>query len=425
MPEPSATISHSADRVLSVTELTRSIKRLLERGFANLWVEGELSNVKLHGSGHLYFSLKDDGAVLPGVMFRSATKIRFEAKDGMKVRVQGRITVYEPRGQYQIAVESMEPVGIGALELAFRQLYDRLEREGLFDPSRKRALPRHPRVIGIVTSPSGAAIRDLLTVIGRRAPHVEIVVRSTRVQGFGSAQDVAMAIAEFDEWGRADVIIVGRGGGSIEDLWAFNEEIVARAICACRVPVISAVGHEIDFTISDFAADLRAPTPSAAAEVVTPDRDTVLRELHRVGSRLAMAAVHLLRRRSDRVILLARSAAFRRPRDLYDRLSQQVDAHTERLLGSMGVALERGRLRLAHLGGQLSALSPLAVLQRGYALVFDERDLVVRRAVDVREGERIRVQLAEGSLQAVMERRLGPEDSSRLDPWIRKDAPAG
>ncbi len=426
MHESAATISRSADRVFTVTELTRAIKRLLEGGFGDLWVEGELSNVRLHGSGHLYFSLKDEGAVLRGIMFsRQASRLRFEARDGMKVRVQGKVTVYEPQGQYQISAVDMQPVGIGELELAFRQLYERLEREGLFEPLAKRAIPRHPRIVGLVTSPTGAAIRDLLSVIGRRAPHVEIVVRVARVQGVGAAEDVVRAISEFDEWGRADVIIVGRGGGSMEDLWAFNEEIVARAIRASKVPVISAVGHEIDFTIADFAADLRAPTPSAAAELVTPDREAELRQVDRAGARLAGAVLQYLRRKRDQAILLGRSSAFRRPLELYGRLSQEVDALVERLLGGARVVLERRELRLASLGGKLVALSPLAVLDRGYALVFDERGSVVRRASDVRPGERIRLRLAEGSLQTVAERILDPEESLRLAPWLRKDNPRG
>jgi exodeoxyribonuclease VII large subunit len=426
MHESAATISRSADRVFTVSELTRAIRRLLEGGFTSLWVEGELSNVRLHASGHLYFSLKDEGAVLRGVMFsRQASRMRFEARDGMKVRVQGKVTVYEPQGNYQISALDMQPVGIGELELAFRQLYERLELEGLFEASAKRSIPRHPRVVGIVTSPSGAAIRDLLSVIGRRAPHVEIVVRATRVQGFGAAQDVVRAISEFDEWGRADVLIVGRGGGSMEDLWAFNEEIVARAIRACRIPVISAIGHEIDFTIADFASDLRAPTPSAAAELVTPDREGELRQVDRASRRLASAALQHLRRKRDQAILVGRSAALRRPVELYDRLSQEVDALVDRLLVGQRVGLERAELRLAKLGGKLAALSPLAVLERGYALVFDERGGVLRRSSDVREGERIRVRLAEGSFRAVAESGLDPEEALRLDPWLRKDAHSG
>jgi exodeoxyribonuclease VII large subunit len=304
----------------------------------------------------------------------------------------------------------MEPVGIGELELAFRQLYERLEKEGLFDASVKRGIPRHPRVVGIVTSETGAAIRDLLSVLGRRAPHVQVVVRPARVQGAGAAEDVARAIADFGEWGGADVLIVGRGGGSIEDLWAFNEEIVARAIRASSIPVISAVGHEIDFTIADFAADLRAPTPSAAAELVTPDREGTLRDIDRLGARLARAVVLLLRRMKDRAILLGRSAAFRRPLDLYARLSQEVDGLVERLAGGTRVALERGRLRLASTSGRLDALSPLAVLDRGYALALTEDGVALRRAKDVRVGDRFRVRLAEGALRVVTEDVFAAED---------------
>jgi exodeoxyribonuclease VII large subunit len=423
MHESATPPSRPAERVLSVTELTRTIKRLLEGELGEVWVEGELSNVKVHGSGHVYFSLKDEGAVLPGIMFRgSAAKLRFAPLDGQKVRVLGKITVYEPQGKYQISATSMEPVGIGELELAFRQLYERLEKEGLFDAAKKRPIPRHPRVIGIVTSETGAAIRDLLSVIGRRAPHVHIVVRPARVQGVGSAEDVARAIADFDDWGEAEVLIVGRGGGSIEDLWAFNEEIVARAIRGSRVPVISAVGHEIDFTIADFAADLRAPTPSAAAELVTPDRETTLREIERLGARLARGIVLHLRRMKDQAMLLSRSAAFRRPLDLYARLSQEVDGLVERLAAGTRMAMERARLRLASGSGRLDALSPLAVLDRGYALALTDEGAAIRSARDVRVGAHIRVRLAEGSLRALTEEVFGPEEAAGEDPWARKDS---
>ncbi|HET9886801.1 MAG TPA: exodeoxyribonuclease VII large subunit, partial [bacterium] len=312
MPEPAPTPdSRSADPIYSVSELTRSIKRLLEGSFFSVWVEGELSNVKLHTSGHLYFTLKDDRACIRAAMFsRHASKLRFNAADGQKVRVYGMVSLYEAKGEMQINAARLEPVGIGELELAFRQLYERLEKEGLFHPTRKRAIPRHPRVVGLITSDSGAAVRDLLSVLLRRAPHVEVVLRPARVQGVGAAADIVRALADFQEWGRADVLIVGRGGGSLEDLWAFNEEIVARAIAACRIPIISAIGHEIDFTIADYASDLRAPTPSAAAEIVASDRDTLMMQLDRLSARLGRGILQGLRKRKDRVMLFGRSGAF-------------------------------------------------------------------------------------------------------------------
>ncbi len=402
-----------ADTVLTVTELTRQIKRQLESRFASLWVEGELSNVKHHSSGHLYFTLKDEGAALRGVMFRGrAARLKFAPEDGQKVRIFGSITVYEPQGSYQINAQQLEPVGIGELEIAFRQLYDRLEKEGLFAPERKRPLPRIPRTIGLVTSDSGAAVRDLVSVLRRRAPHCQLVLRPTPVQGAGAAGEIAQAIADFDEWGRADVLIVGRGGGSLEDLWPFNEEIVARAIVASRQPVISAVGHEVDVTIADFAADLRAPTPSAAAELVSPERDALLREIKSLGARIAQALTQFLRRRKDRVMLLAGHGAFQRPWEVYQRRSQDVDRLLERLLAGAR-ALEKGHgLRLDAVAGRLHALSPRAVLARGYALVRDAEERIVRRADQTAVGSRLRVELAEGALGCTVAEILSPGEGA-------------
>jgi exodeoxyribonuclease VII large subunit len=397
--DASASFPAPAETVLTVTELTRQIKRQLESRFASLWVEGELSNVKHHSSGHLYFTLKDEGAALRGVMFRGrAARLKFEPEDGQKVRIFGSITVYEPQGSYQINAQQLEPVGIGELEIAFRQLYDRLEKEGLFAAERKRPLPRVPRTIGLVTSASGAAVRDLVSVLRRRAPHCHLVLRPTPVQGAGAAEEIAQAIGDFDEWGRADVLIVGRGGGSLEDLWTFNEEVVARAIVASRQPVISAVGHEVDVTIADFAADLRAPTPSAAAELVSPERDALLREIKSLGGRMAQALTQFLRRRKDRVMLLAGHGAFQRPWEVYQRRSQDVDRLVERLLAGARALEKRHHLRWDAVAGRLHALSPRAVLARGYALVRDAREQIVRRADQTAVGQRLRVELAEGAL---------------------------
>lgn len=405
MHVPETRLSASADLMFTVTELTRSVKRLLEANFAEVWVEGEMSNVKYHTSGHLYFSLKDEGATLRAVMFRArASRLRFEARDGMKVRVQGQITLYEPQGSYQLSANVMEPVGVGELELAFRQMYERLEKEGLFDPAKKRPLPRHPRVVGIVTSQTGAAIRDLLSVLSRRAPHVHVVVRPCRVQGVGAAEEIVESIADFDAWGGADVLIVGRGGGSMEDLWAFNEEIVARAIRASKTPIISAVGHEVDTTIADFAADLRAPTPSAAAELVAPDRDSLLIDLDRSSRRLARGAVQNLRGRRERLILLAKSMAFRKPMELYRRRSQEIDVFADRLETALRNSLQRWGLQIANAGGKLDSLSPLGVLRRGYALCHDEAGHVIRDSSQVRVGEEVLVRLASGALECVTQK---------------------
>lgn len=389
----------SPDDVYTVSELTRKIKRLLERNWAAVWVEGELSNVKLHASGHLYFTLKDDRAALRGVMFRSnASRLRFEVQDGQKMRVFGSLTVYEPQGSYQVSATRMEPVGVGELEIAFRQMYERLEREGLFDAARKRPIPAHARTIGIVTSESGAAIRDLFSVLGRRAPWVDLVVRPARVQGQGAAQDLTRALQELDAWGGCDVVILGRGGGSLEDLWAFNDEVLARAIRASAVPVISAVGHEVDFTISDFAADLRAATPSAAAELAVPDRTATRSEVIDLGRRLGGGITRFLRERRERVMLLGASPAFRDPMEFYRRRSQDVDRLAERMESSIRRLLERCRLLEAGVRGRLVALSPLAILERGYAIVQDRSGAVVRGAADVARGDAVEVRLGAGQL---------------------------
>ena len=272
-----------ARRIFTVAELTSEVRELLETTYGGIWIDGELSNYRRWRTGHVYFTLKDAGAQLKGVMFRSAVRhLHFTPDDGMRVIVQGRLSVYEPKGEYQIVCEHMEPHGIGALQLAFEQLKRRLELEGLFDPSRKRPLPTLPRKIGIVTSIDGAALRDIIHILGRRYPNVHLVIRPVRVQGEGAGNDIAQALNQIAKLSGVDVIIVGRGGGSIEDLWAFNEEVVARAIVASTIPIISAIGHETDFTIADFVADLRAPTPSAAAEMVVTRKDEFRAQIDRM-----------------------------------------------------------------------------------------------------------------------------------------------
>ncbi|MEE9165043.1 MAG: exodeoxyribonuclease VII large subunit, partial [Nitrospinota bacterium] len=261
-------------QVYTVTEITRAIKFSLETEFPRVWIEGEISNLRIPSSGHMYLTIKDEESQIKVVMFRSGkSQLKFGPKDGDQVIVKGKITVYEPRGEYQIVIDYMEPKGIGALQLAFQQLKEKLSKEGLFDEELKKSLPLLPQKIGIITSPTGAAVRDILNIIDRRFPNVHILIAPVKVQGEGAAQEIAAAVKDLNKIKGVDVIIVGRGGGSIEDLWAFNEEVVARAIFESEIPVISAVGHEIDFTISDFVADLRAPTPSAAAELVVRDKN--------------------------------------------------------------------------------------------------------------------------------------------------------
>src|SRR6266581_1563950 len=298
-------MSSSERRVYTVSELTASIKTTLEEGFPMMWVEGEISNLRTPGSGHAYFTLKDEGAQISAVLFRGrGRRLRFGLEDGMQVLAFGGLDVYAARGQYQLVVEMMEPKGLGALQLAFEQLKRRLEAEGLFDEGRKRPLPAFPRVIGVVTSPTGAAIRDILNIIGRRFGNLRILIAPVRVQGDEAPGEILQALLNLQEVVELDVIIVGRGGGSIEDLWAFNDERVARAIAGCRVPVISGVGHETDFTIADFVADLRAPTPSAAAELVVQEKLQVARALVSLYEALKQAMASRLERERARVEVL-------------------------------------------------------------------------------------------------------------------------
>src|SRR5688572_6520478 len=289
--EPAGAVARERQRtVLTVSDLTADIRGILENAYSEVWVEAEISNCRLWNTGHLYFTLKDPGAQIKAVMFKSDVRsLKFKPEDGLHVIVRGRISVYEPKGEYQIVCERMEPHGLGALQLAFDQLKRRLQAEGLFDAGRKRALPSLPRKIGIVTSLDGAAIRDIIKVLGRRYPNAHLVIRPARVQGEGAAADVARGITDIVKVAGIDVVIVGRGGGSIEDLWAFNDEAVARAIAASPVPVISAVGHEVDFTIADFAADVRAATPSVAGELVAPDAVELSRQLGELALRARRA----------------------------------------------------------------------------------------------------------------------------------------
>ena len=433
--------------VYSVSELTARIKAQLETGFPAVWVQGEISNLRTPGSGHAYFTLKDETAQLRAVLFRGrGRRVRFEPEDGMQVLAFGGLDVYAARGEYQLVVELLEPKGVGALQYAFEQLKRRLEAEGLFDRARKRPLPVYPRVIGIVTSPTGAAIRDMLNIIGRRFGDLHILIVPVRVQGDEAPGEIVAALAALSEVAALDVVIVGRGGGSIEDLWAFNDERVARAIVACRVPVISAVGHETDFTIADFVADLRAPTPSGAAELVVREKLAVIEGLVELHARLRGAMATQLARWNERVIGLARRRVLTEPgralRDSNRRLDEArgalhaaVRAHHRLLLhrvelktnalssqhplarishGAAVLAQLRGRLaasathrathsrhRLAAAVGRLQSLSPLAVLGRGYSLTRRvPSGEVVRGAVGLRVGDAIEVLLGEGALGA-------------------------
>jgi len=433
-------------RVFSVSQLTDRIRSLLEERFFEIWVEGEISNCFVAKTGHMYFTLKDTQAQIKAVTFRSAIRyLRFKPQDGLRVVARGRLTVYDPKGEYQIVCEHLEPEGLGARQLAFDQLKERLAREGLFDPRRKRALPALPRKIGVVTSLDGAAVRDIIKVLRRRYANAHIVIRPARVQGEGAALDIARGMAAIGKVKGVDVVIVGRGGGSIEDLWAFNEEVVARAIAGCPVPTISAVGHETDITIADFVADLRAPTPSAAAEMVVARKDDFCAHIDRLAHRvntLMQGRLHKVRARLGTIEAKSGYAGFamriamrgRRADDLSHQLLRALRAQLarrERGYQTLRLALERfdvrrrfgtirtqlvaveGRLRssvdrqvhvadarLRGAAARLESLSPLAVLARGYAVCWNEdRTAIIRDAAVVERGERVHVRLERGELE--------------------------
>ena len=446
-PEPAPVIAPApARRVLSVTELTVRVRDLLETELFEVWVEGELSNCRVWNTGHLYFTLKDSTSQLRGFMFRSALRyLKFKPTDGTRVVARGKISVYEPKGEYQLVCEHLEPQGLGALQLAFDQLKTRLQAEGLFDAARKRPLPALPRKIGIVTSLDGAAIRDIIKVLRSRYANVHLVIRPARVQGEDAAIEIAQAIRQIGRVPAVDVVIVGRGGGSIEDLWAFNEEIVARAIAKSPVPVIAAVGHETDVTIADFVADVRAATPSAAAELVVSRKDEFCAQIDRFRDRLRAAARARVQRLSRRVHIADSRPAFaglpgrvvmrgRHAAELthalarlaraslagHDRRLQQLErqlatydagrrlaaiatrlvAADGRMRGAAARRHDRARAQFQQAAGRLETLSPLAVLGRGYAVTWNaDKTRVLRDASAVEPGDMVNVRLARGELE--------------------------
>jgi exodeoxyribonuclease VII large subunit len=445
-PTPEAApVTPPEPRVFTVSELTGRIRTLLEERFTDVWVEGELSNCRVWNTGHMYFTLKDATAQVRGVMFRSALRqLRFKPQDGLRVVARGRVSVYDPKGEYQIVCEQLAPEGLGALQLAFDQLKQRLADEGLFAADRKRALPTLPRKIGIVTSLDGAAVRDIVNVLRRRHASAHLVIRPTRVQGEGSALEVARALAAITAVEGVDVVIVGRGGGSIEDLWAFNEEVVARAIAASPVPVISAVGHETDVTIADFVADVRAPTPSAAAELVVARHDEIVARIERLTRRLRTALSTTHHRGESRLRALEARAGLggararlatcgRHAAEITFELRQAIQqrlATRDRTYRHLRLTLETfdlrrrmagvrarlvagdGRLhaalarrrdgldrRLGDTVARLDSLSPLGVLARGYAVCWNaDRTAIIRDATSVRPGDQVRITLDRGEL---------------------------
>jgi exodeoxyribonuclease VII large subunit len=439
--------------ILTVSELTREIKDILEMQFVDILVEGEISNFKVPPSGHIYFTLKDDFSQIRVVLFKNqARSLRFSPEDGLHVICRGRVSLYEKRGEYQLILEEMEPKGIGALQLAFLQLKERLEREGFFDPSRKRLMPMIPQKIGIVTSPTGAVIRDMLQIIERRFENVHLLLYPVRVQGEGAASEIAKGIEYFNEQKEVDVIIVARGGGSLEDLWAFNEEEVARAIFFSQIPILSAVGHETDYTISDFVADVRAPTPSAAAELVVRDKKEIKNTLRFLEGRLGNEVLQILqegrthlshlnkrlkdpRKRieedflkvddlSNRFLFLTswivntkrekhlhlyEGLFLRNPNQKVKSLRRLISENEKHILQTVKHLIELWRQRLQGRIGQLDSLSPLAILQRGYSITRKIPSLeILRDSSQVKERDRVEVRLFKGTLVCDVEKSEKP-----------------
>jgi exodeoxyribonuclease VII large subunit len=387
-------------KVLSVSELTQAVKGLVEDAFPLVWVGGEVSNLATPSSGHLYLTLKDSGAQMRAVMWRSAaTRLRFALQDGLQVIARGRISVYAPRGDYQLVIEELQPKGLGALELALRQLREKLQRLGYFAAERKKLLPRFPGRVALVTSPSGAAVRDMLEILGRRWPAAEVWVCPVRVQGDGAAEEIAAALGQLQRCAQVDVIIVGRGGGSTEDLWAFNAECIAHALFNSRIPVVTAVGHEIDLTIADLVADRRALTPSEAAELATPHRDELLAGLYDLEGKLRALLLRRFELARGRVADLAGRRAFRLPMERIRDQERRLDDWTERLGRAVRQQLARARERVAGQAARLESLSPLNVLSRGYSLTRREADeAVVRDPDQVRPGDRLVTSVQHGRI---------------------------
>ena len=390
---------------VSVTQLTQYIKLLLDKDeiLSQVCVRGELSNYKAHSSGHQYFTLKDEGAVISCVMFRSdAMKMRFRPESGMKVILYGRVSLFPKSGQYQIYVTAMQPDGVGALAVAYEQLKRRLHEEGLFDPAHKQPLPNYPHRVALITSPTGAAVRDMTRILGRRWPMAEVLVCPVRVQGEGAAEEIAQMLDYVDKHQLADVIITGRGGGSLEDLWTFNEEIVARAIYRCTIPVISAVGHEPDVTISDYVADVRAATPSNAAEIAVQDEAAIRSSLRQLQLRLEQAEGRKLTQLRQRLDALAQKPVMKRPEAYLQQQELQLEMLRQRLEHAGTGVVQKNALRFQRAAAKLDALSPLKVLSRGYAMVTRE-DAVVRSVTQLQPGDPVAVALSDGTVQCTVD----------------------
>lgn len=386
-------------KVYSVGELNRAIKDQLEGEFPMIWIKGEISNFKPHSSGHFYFSLKDDRAQISAVMFKGFNRhVKFRPADGMEVLVRGKVTVYEPRGSYQLMCEVMEPVGAGALQIAFEQLKAKLQKEGLFDQAKKRKIPEHAQRVAIVTSPTGAAIRDMLNVLGRRMKNLEVTIFPCAVQGTQAQKEIVKAIQVANQIGNFDVMIVGRGGGSIEDLWAFNEEAVVRAIAGSKIPIVSAVGHEVDFTIADFVADLRAPTPSAAAELISKNADDLTNALSMQFKALRQSMNKKLQMEKQKLFHVQRQLVD--PKRKLQDLMLKLDDLSQRTQNAIKKNITFKRQQFIRWASVLDSLSPLKVLDRGYAIVKNDKDKIIKDATKLKVGEEISVQLLKGKVTA-------------------------
>ncbi len=385
----------------SVSEITNIIQDLLEKSLPAVVVVGEISNFVRHSSGHIYFSLKDDRATLRCTLFRGINRhLRFLPKNGLKVVARGEITVYPPNGGYQLNIKELFPTGVGELHQAFERLKEKLSTEGLFDPEIKQPLPVLPQTIGIVTSPTGAAIRDVINVARRRAPAVQLILRPVRVQGEIAAKEIAQAIDELNQFTeKIDVLIVGRGGGSLEDLWAFNEEVVARAIYRSRIPIVSAVGHEIDFTISDFVADLRAPTPSAAAEIIIPNHADILAYLKEIQSRMNNAIQTKLQFFHQKLHQFQKSPTLCRPDKYIQMKTQRLDDLTQSLNRATTHQIEQKEAQFRYFVSVLNLLNPLAILERGYSVVRKDRKIIIN-SEDLKIGDIVTIQFARGSAES-------------------------
>jgi exodeoxyribonuclease VII large subunit len=394
-------------QTLSVTQLNEYLKMVLDgdRVLSNVFVRGEISNFKLYSSGHAYFTLKDDAGQLKSVMFRSyCSRLIFKPEDGMRVIAHGRVSVYESSGQYQLYVDDMQPDGAGSLAMRFEQLKRKLAVEGLFDESRKRPLPPMPRRIGVITSPSGAAVHDIINVLGRRFPAAEMILYPSEVQGAQAPAQLISGVEFFSMTGLVDVIILGRGGGSAEDLWAFNDEYLARAVASCSIPVISAVGHESDFTICDFVADRRAPTPSAAAEIAVPDMGEILRGLASVRAGLQASMQKLIAQERRILNQLTQSRVFSHPEQMLDHFHMRLDEKASNLDRAVGQTLLQKKQCVLSVVGKLDALNPLSVLSRGYAVVSRE-EIPVTSAEQIHENDTLDIRFADGSVRATVSQR--------------------